>query len=205
MDTKAQKDKLLKSVTICQLYIRYKSISGCVSLGRPRDPCCCHAVFFCIFSAAWVFLTLLPTLIQNSKKRDVPIGTREKVGWGIAILGLLLETISDYQKSQFKANPDNAVSYIFANLRYIFANLSSSDKYLILFLPNWSSHQKIGFFFFGEIWTEMQKLHFSWVPIASNIGFQYISLPFKFVCNLIFHTFGSLYTYLQVKNKKYLT
>ena len=58
----------------------------------------------------WVFLTLLPTLIQNSKQEDTQISTRDYVGWGLWIAGFLIEAIADHQKSTFRANPDNAVS-----------------------------------------------------------------------------------------------
>ncbi|PIK62928.1 hypothetical protein BSL78_00163 [Apostichopus japonicus] len=31
----------------------------------------------------WIFLTLLPTLILNSEKNDVQVGTRDYIGWGL--------------------------------------------------------------------------------------------------------------------------
>lgn len=58
----------------------------------------------------WVFLTLLPTLILNSEKKDTPLCKRDFLGWTMWALGFLLEASSDYQKSTFRANPDNAVS-----------------------------------------------------------------------------------------------
>ena len=59
---------------------------------------------------AIVFLTLLPTLIVNSKQEDTSISARDYVGWGLWTAGFLFETIADYQKSAFRGNPDNAVS-----------------------------------------------------------------------------------------------
>ena len=58
----------------------------------------------------WVFLSLLPTLILNSKKEDKPLTTRDYFGWSLWIFGFLFEVIADYQKSVFRNNPDNAVS-----------------------------------------------------------------------------------------------
>lgn len=55
-------------------------------------------------------MTLLPTLILNSEKRYVPLGTKDYIGWGIWGLGFSLEAIADQQKWHFKSDPDNAVS-----------------------------------------------------------------------------------------------
>lgn len=65
---------------------------------------------FPIFSAVWVFMTLLPTLMLNSEKRDVPLGTRDYIGWAVWGLGFASEAIADQQKLLFKRDPDNAVS-----------------------------------------------------------------------------------------------
>lgn len=59
----------------------------------------------------WIFITLLPLLVLNDKKQDQPICTRDYAGWTLWGIGFLFEVIADYQKSVFKANPDNAVSY----------------------------------------------------------------------------------------------
>ena len=60
---------------------------------------------------AWVFITLLPTLTLNNKKEDRPICTRDYIGWVLWALGFFFEVVADHQKSVFKSNPDNAVSY----------------------------------------------------------------------------------------------
>lgn len=60
--------------------------------------------------AVWVFVTLLPTLILNSERRDEPLGPRDYIGWGIWGLGFATEAIADQQKWNFKSDPDNAVS-----------------------------------------------------------------------------------------------
>ncbi len=65
--------------------------------------------FLCFLSALWVFLTLLPTLMLNSEKRDVPLGTRDYIGWTVWGLGFATEAIADQQKWLFKRDPDNVV------------------------------------------------------------------------------------------------
>lgn len=69
-----------------------------------------HTFFSSILSAVWVFMTLLPTLMLNSEKRNVPLGTRDYIGWTIWGLGFATEAIADQQKWVFKRDPDNAVS-----------------------------------------------------------------------------------------------
>ncbi|XP_072022755.1 uncharacterized protein [Amphiura filiformis] len=66
--------------------------------------------------ALWVWLTLLPTMILNSEKRDKPLGLRDYAGWGLWTAGFLLEAVADYQKTVFKADPDNAGKFISTGL-----------------------------------------------------------------------------------------
>ncbi|KAL4623686.1 hypothetical protein GN956_G18681 [Arapaima gigas] len=66
--------------------------------------------------ALWVFVTLLPTLILNSERRDKPLGARDYVGWGIWGLGFATEAIADQQKWNFKQNPDNTGKFIQSGL-----------------------------------------------------------------------------------------
>ncbi|KAF6721276.1 hypothetical protein FQA47_007131 [Oryzias melastigma] len=74
--------------------------------------------------AVWVFMTLLPTLMLNSEKRNVPLGARDYIGWTVWGLGFATEAIADQQKWLFKRDPDNAVS------------LNSSYKFLTAETPN---------------------------------------------------------------------
>lgn len=60
--------------------------------------------------AVWVFVTLLPTLLLNTERRDVPLGTRDLVGWTLWGLGFAAEAVADQQKLIFKRDPENAVS-----------------------------------------------------------------------------------------------
>jgi len=58
----------------------------------------------------WVFVTLLPTLLLNSSRRDVPLGLRDYVGWSVWALGFITQAVADQQKWFFKRDPHNAVS-----------------------------------------------------------------------------------------------
>ena len=53
---------------------------------------------------------MLPLLFINQKKQDKPLVSRDYVGWSIWAAGFLIEAIADYQKSSFRANPDNTVA-----------------------------------------------------------------------------------------------
>ena len=64
---------------------------------------------FWTIQALWVFITLLPTLILNSERRNVPVGVRDYIGWTMWGLGFLVEVVADMQKSIFKADPRNEV------------------------------------------------------------------------------------------------
>ncbi|KAM3617502.1 uncharacterized protein V6R79_007149 [Siganus canaliculatus] len=66
--------------------------------------------------AMWVFVTLLPTLMLNTEKRDVPLGTRDYIGWTLWGIGFASEAIADQQKWLFKRNPDNAGKFIQSGL-----------------------------------------------------------------------------------------
>lgn len=60
----------------------------------------------------WVLSTLLPTLLLNMKKKDHPLSKQDYAGWVLWTIGFLFEVVADYQKSSFKANPDNAGKFI---------------------------------------------------------------------------------------------
>lgn len=61
-------------------------------------------------------MTLLPTLMLNSEKRDVPLGTRDYIGWTLWGLGFATEAIADQQKWLFKRDPNNAGKFIHTGL-----------------------------------------------------------------------------------------
>ncbi|ODM92869.1 hypothetical protein Ocin01_13810 [Orchesella cincta] len=68
-------------------------------------------LFFWIFQMLWVFIVSLPVIFINSP-RLLPTSLSFPSGWDIAglllfILGLLIETIADFQKFFFKQDPSN--------------------------------------------------------------------------------------------------
>lgn len=75
-------------------------------------------VFFIYWTlqALWVWMTLLPTMIVNSEKKDKPLGIRDYLGWALWVAGFLMEATADYQKTVFKADPDNAGKFISTGL-----------------------------------------------------------------------------------------
>lgn len=60
-------------------------------------------------------MTLLPTLMLNSERRDVPLGPRDYVGWALWGFGFATEAIADQQKWIFKSDPYNAVGNLVTN------------------------------------------------------------------------------------------
>lgn len=68
--------------------------------------------FYWTVQGVWVLLTLLPTLLVNSKKEDQPLTKKDYIGWGLWVAGFILETVADYQKSSFRSNPDNEGQFI---------------------------------------------------------------------------------------------
>ena len=66
-------------------------------------------MFWCV-QGVWVWVTLLPTLILNTERRDVGLGSRDYLGYGLWLVGFMFEVVADMQKSIFRANPENDVS-----------------------------------------------------------------------------------------------
>lgn len=65
----------------------------------------------------WVFVTLFPTLLlNNSDKRDVPIGMQDYIGWTMWTVGMILEVTADLQKSMFRMEPANKDKFISTGL-----------------------------------------------------------------------------------------
>uniref|UniRef100_A0A8D0C0W8 Steroid 5-alpha reductase C-terminal domain-containing protein n=1 Tax=Salvator merianae TaxID=96440 RepID=A0A8D0C0W8_SALMN len=65
---------------------------------------------------AWVFITLLPTLLLNLEKHRKPLGFLDYLGWGIWAVGFIIESVADQQKWHFRSNPDNAGKFIQSGL-----------------------------------------------------------------------------------------
>ncbi|XP_068212741.1 uncharacterized protein [Palaemon carinicauda] len=60
----------------------------------------------------WVFVTILPSVLAVLSTRQRPLGTRDYIGWGIWLIGYLIEVVADYQKSSFRNNPANKDKFI---------------------------------------------------------------------------------------------
>lgn len=60
----------------------------------------------------WVWLTLLPTMILNTKTEDKELNYRDYLGFGLWACGFLIEAIADQQKSRFRDNPSNHGAFI---------------------------------------------------------------------------------------------
>lgn len=67
----------------------------------------------CVIAVAlWVWLTLLPTLMLNSKRADQALTKRDYLGWTVWGVGFIIEAIADYQKYVFRSDPANANQFI---------------------------------------------------------------------------------------------
>eukprot|EP00794_Sanderia_malayensis_P010805 gene10806-11959_t len=78
---------------------------------RARDSPRMFFIFWTI-QAAWIWITLSPTMILNLKRRNRPLQLRDYVGWSLWMVGFLFETIADQQKSVFRNNPENKNKWI---------------------------------------------------------------------------------------------
>ena len=78
---------------------------------KARDSPATFLVFWSL-QGVWVWVTLLPSLILNTERRDPALGARDYLGWGLWVAGFLIEVVADMQKSIFRANPENDVSSI---------------------------------------------------------------------------------------------
>lgn len=76
------------------------------------------ALFFVFWTlqGVWVWMTLWPTLILNTASKDEKLNWKDYVGWSLWLVGFLIESIADHQKSQFRANPDNKGKWISTGL-----------------------------------------------------------------------------------------
>ena len=65
-----------------------------------------------LYRAVRVWVTLLPTMMLNSKKSDPPLSAMDFGGWQLFMYGFYIETQSDKEKLVFRDNPENANSWI---------------------------------------------------------------------------------------------
>ncbi|EFJ39292.1 hypothetical protein VOLCADRAFT_78418 [Volvox carteri f. nagariensis] len=62
--------------------------------------------------AVWVFVSLLPVLFVNGARSTAPLAALDALGILVYGTGLCLEAVADYQKSVFKAQPENKGRFI---------------------------------------------------------------------------------------------
>ena len=53
---------------------------------------------FWIFQMVWVWVVSLPVTLVNSSSYDSPIGALDYIGWGLWVLGFIIESGSDHDK-----------------------------------------------------------------------------------------------------------
>ena len=66
------------------------------------------------FQGVWVWVTLLPTLIVNSKHVNGELCMSDYIGWSLWLVGMLLECVADYQKYIFRG--ESANKYVDENI-----------------------------------------------------------------------------------------
>ncbi|RDD38038.1 hypothetical protein TrispH2_009572 [Trichoplax sp. H2] len=60
----------------------------------------------------WVMVTTMPVTTVNATRQNLPLTKRDYIGWSLAIAGTIIESLADYQKFTFKADPVNADRFI---------------------------------------------------------------------------------------------
>lgn len=66
-----------------------------------------------------MLITLMPSLLANLRAVDssgTQLNWKQKVGWSLFAVGFFIEALADHQKSNFRANPDNAGQFISTGL-----------------------------------------------------------------------------------------
>ncbi|CAG5136123.1 unnamed protein product [Candidula unifasciata] len=100
----------------------------------------------------WILSTLLPTLIVNTKKDNSRLQTRDYIGWSLWGLGFLMEMVADFQKSQFRSDPQNAVSTLIMDLISPICN-KNRPFLLAPFIPQWWSFIPQWWSFIPQWWS----------------------------------------------------
>jgi len=57
-------------------------------------------------------MTLLPTLVMLTQKRQPSLNIQDWLGWTLWIVGFVIEVVADHQKSQFRSIPSNQEKFI---------------------------------------------------------------------------------------------
>lgn len=88
--------------------------------------------------AVWIWVTLWPTMIVNSTTIDEPLTLKDYIGYGIFVVGFLIEIIADQQKTSFRSISQNKDKYISSGLWSLSRHPNYFGEILLwigLFLP----------------------------------------------------------------------
>eukprot|EP00746_Dinoflagellata_sp_MGD_P134943 gnl/MRDRNA2_/MRDRNA2_68836_c0_seq1.p1 gnl/MRDRNA2_/MRDRNA2_68836_c0~~gnl/MRDRNA2_/MRDRNA2_68836_c0_seq1.p1 ORF type:complete len:275 (-),score=29.43 gnl/MRDRNA2_/MRDRNA2_68836_c0_seq1:24-848(-) len=80
-------------------------------------------IIFWLVQALWIFLTALPVYLVNAKAScikkddeepgcDPNLSWRDYLGWSLWVTGFVIQSVADFQKSRFRANPENREKWI---------------------------------------------------------------------------------------------
>ena len=131
-----------------------------------------------ILQGVWVLFNILPSLfLWTSTKTNLPVNFLTVIGWVIFFLGLVFETVADYQKVVFRSKPENKESFISTGLWSIsrhpnyFGEIALWFGLFIAAAPYYSS-QWAYFALFCPITTAFQLCFLSGIPRLEKYGIK---------------------------------
>lgn len=71
---------------------------------------------FWTIQGLWVFLTALPVWVTNVSTVSAPVSNTDVIGWGLWLIGFVIEVTADNQKSVFRADSKNQGKFICTGL-----------------------------------------------------------------------------------------
>ena len=139
-------------------------------------------MFWCV-QGVWVWVTLLPTLILNTERRDAALGSRDYLGYGLWLVGFMFEVVADMQKSIFRANPENDVSRMKYQIIFV-TKIFAGQVHLLRTVVSVSS-SKLLWWDTSLVWTLLvsinclQRWQQQWLFEVDEFitsGYQYLSV-----------------------------
>nr|XP_002124274.1 uncharacterized protein LOC100182009 [Ciona intestinalis] len=73
-------------------------------------------LIYWMIQGVWIIVMSAPVLFVNNERQNVPINTRDYVGFAVWLFGMFFEIMADLQKLTFRNNPDNAGKFISSGL-----------------------------------------------------------------------------------------